>query len=73
MRQFAPAPQETVWLTIGNCLVPMGNKILFCCQELPEFVLGVEICEDLWAVLPPTRDLVCYCYGQSVCQQRTNW
>ncbi|MGN0113836.1 MAG: NAD(+) synthase, partial [Acutalibacteraceae bacterium] len=27
---------------------------LFCCSELPELTFAVEICEDLWAPLPPS-------------------
>lgn len=30
---------------------------LFCCRELPQFVLGVEICEDLWVADPPSGTL----------------
>ena len=32
--------------------VPFAADLLFACRELPEFVVGVEICEDLWAPLP---------------------
>ncbi len=35
-------------------LVPFGTDLLFCAQELPSFVLGVEICEDLWVPDPPS-------------------
>lgn len=38
----------------GQENVPIGTKLLFCCERLPEFVLGVEICEDLWSVSPPS-------------------
>jgi NAD+ synthase (glutamine-hydrolysing) len=34
--------------------VPFGTDLLFECEELPDFVLGVEICEDLWAPVPPS-------------------
>ncbi len=30
---------------------------LFCCRELPQLVLGVEICEDLWVADPPSGTL----------------
>ena len=33
--------------------VPFGRDLLFCCREMPDFVLGVEICEDLWAPVTP--------------------
>ncbi len=37
--------------------VPFGNKMLFNCVNIPEFKFGVEICEDLWAVVPPSCHL----------------
>jgi NAD+ synthase (glutamine-hydrolysing) len=32
--------------------VPFGSRLLFSCADLPDFVLHVEICEDLWAPIP---------------------
>ena len=37
--------------------VPFGRDLLFCCREMPDFVLGVEICEDLWAPVTPSTGL----------------
>jgi NAD+ synthase (glutamine-hydrolysing) len=34
--------------------VPFGTDLLFTCENLPDFVLGVEICEDLWTPVPPS-------------------
>ena len=34
--------------------VSMNCSGLFACEELPELVIGVEICEDLWAPNPPS-------------------
>ncbi len=34
--------------------VPFGTSLLFRCRQMPSFVLGVEICEDLWSALPPS-------------------
>ncbi|HYZ80668.1 MAG TPA: NAD(+) synthase, partial [Solirubrobacteraceae bacterium] len=34
--------------------VPFTPEIVFACRDLPSFVLGVEICEDLWAPIPPS-------------------
>lgn len=31
-----------------------GTKLLFSCENLPEFVLGLEICEDLWVPNSPS-------------------
>ena len=40
-------------ITLRGRTVPFGLDLLFRCEELPSFVLGVEVCEDLWA--PETR------------------
>lgn len=32
----------------------LGAKLLFVCEDMPDFVLGVEICEDLWSPIPPS-------------------
>jgi NAD+ synthase (glutamine-hydrolysing) len=34
--------------------VPFGTDLLFAVEDEPGVVLGVEICEDLWAVVPPS-------------------
>ncbi|HTU94501.1 MAG TPA: NAD(+) synthase [Solirubrobacteraceae bacterium] len=34
--------------------VPFTPEMIFACRDLPEFVLGVEICEDLWTPIPPS-------------------
>ena len=34
--------------------VSMNCNGLYACEELPELVIGVEICEDLWAPNPPS-------------------
>lgn len=34
--------------------VPFGTDILFECENCPEFVLAVEICEDLWVANSPS-------------------
>ncbi len=37
--------------------VPIGEDLLFACQDLPDLTLGVEICEDLWVAEPPSGRL----------------
>jgi NAD+ synthase (glutamine-hydrolysing) len=32
---------------------PFGTDILFACAETPEFIVSVELCEDLWVPFPP--------------------
>lgn len=34
-----------------------GRNILFCCDGIPGLCVGAEICEDLWAVIPPSSAL----------------
>ncbi len=34
--------------------VPFGTDLLFKATDMPECVVGIEICEDLWAVEPPS-------------------
>ncbi|MEM1485814.1 NAD(+) synthase [Oscillospiraceae bacterium PP1C4] len=53
-RHFAAAPAENTTVHIDGQEVALGSKLLFECEELPDFVLGVEICEDVWAVCPPS-------------------
>ena len=53
-RQFTPGSTEVEWVTVCGQQVPFGTSLLFRCSEMPSFVLGVEICEDLWSALPPS-------------------
>ena len=53
-RQFNPAPAGVRTLHFAGQEVLFGTKLLFRCAEMPEFCLGVEVCEDLWAPLPPS-------------------
>ena len=53
-RQFTPGSTEVEWVTVCGQQVPFGTSLLFRCCEMPSFVLGVEICEDLWSALPPS-------------------
>ena len=53
-RQFTPGSTEVENVTVCGQEVPFGTSLLFRCRQMPSFVLGVEICEDLWSVLPPS-------------------
>lgn len=37
--------------------VPVGADLLFVAADLPDFCLGVELCEDLWSVTPPSGEM----------------
>jgi NAD+ synthase (glutamine-hydrolysing) len=54
-RYFAPASNAVARsITIAGQTVPFGTDILFHCANFPAFLLGVEICEDLWMPIPPS-------------------
>lgn len=41
-------------VTIGGEEVPFGAGLVFGCAQMPAFRLGVELCEDVWAPVPPS-------------------
>lgn len=54
LRHFSPAGDGVEWITLAGQEVPFGQNLLFCCRELPEFVVAAEICEDLWVPQSPS-------------------
>ena len=56
-RHFAPAPAETQTLELLGRRVPFGSRLLFQARQLPEMVVGCELCEDLWTPQPPSGGL----------------
>ena len=60
-RWFEPAPEDEYFcLTLCGQTTYLGRNQLFQCDELPELVIGVEICEDLWAPAPPSVTLAAH-------------
>lgn len=53
-RNFCAAPEANGIVRLGENEIPFGNKLLFCCNEMSEFIFGIEICEDLWVCQPPS-------------------
>ena len=53
-RQFTPGSTEVETITVCGQQVSFGTSLLFRCRSMPSFVLGVELCEDLWSALPPS-------------------
>ena len=53
-RHFAPGSKTVRTVTVCGQETLFGTSLLFACRQMPEFVLGVELCEDLWSVLPPS-------------------
>lgn len=37
--------------------VPVGTDLIFVHRDWPEVKIGIEICEDLWATIPPSNYL----------------
>lgn len=50
----AGVPFQTISLLGQDTLFAGGEPLLFQCADMPEFTLGVEICEDLWVANPPS-------------------
>ncbi|MDO4543041.1 MAG: NAD(+) synthase [Clostridia bacterium] len=53
-RWFQPCPEQNERAIIFGKEVPFGNKIIFRCDNWHELVIGVEVCADLWATMPPS-------------------
>ena len=53
-RHFAKGFGKAVKVQIGGEDTIMGTDILFKCLNVPDFVLALEICEDLWVPNPPS-------------------
>jgi NAD+ synthase (glutamine-hydrolysing) len=54
LRHFTPGSEEVTEINLLGESVPFGGNILFTSDAMEEFCMGVEICEDLWAVNPPS-------------------
>lgn len=52
-RWFGPGDDVRGTTRIGGADVPIGPDLLFVADDLPGFVLHVEICEDMWVPVPP--------------------
>ena len=53
-RHFTRGMDEAVTVRLDKDLTaPMGKKLLFVCDTMPELKIGVELCEDLWTPEPP--------------------
>ena len=53
----AGVPFQTVSLLGQDTLFAGGEPLVFQCKGMPDFTLGVEICEDLWVANPPSTRL----------------
>jgi len=55
-RQIAPGDGERGSIRIAGEDVPFGPDLLFTAVDLPDFVLHVEICEDMFVPVPPSAE-----------------
>ena len=51
-RWFTEGKNISSYIDISNSNVPFGDKLIFECNKF--FKFGIEICEDLWNVIPPS-------------------
>ena len=54
VRHFTRGEETVRMLSLNGQEVPFGTNLLFQCKQIPELVLGCEICEDLWVPEPPS-------------------
>ena len=53
-RQMAPGDDVSGTIRVAGVDVPFGPDLLFAASDYPDFVLHVEICEDMWVPVPPS-------------------
>lgn len=53
-RQIAAGDDVEGTIRLNGVDVPFGPDLLFAADDLPNFVLHVEICEDMWVPVPPS-------------------
>ncbi len=57
-RWFSPwEPGRFAGVRVGEVYVPITDRQIFAFDGIPDLVLGVELCEDLWAPEPPSAAL----------------
>ncbi len=58
-RWFLPAPPDNGCGEIAFCgqETSFSACTLFQCKDMPDLMIGVELCEDLWSVTPPSNHL----------------
>lgn len=57
-RYFSPGMEDPIMVPLcggdGTYEVPMGTRLLFASDAIPELAVAAEICEDLWTPCPPS-------------------
>jgi NAD+ synthase (glutamine-hydrolysing) len=55
-RQMAAGDDVGGTIRVAGADVPFGPDLLFAATDLPNFVLHVEVCEDMWVPIPPSAE-----------------
>ncbi|MDQ6641887.1 MAG: NAD(+) synthase [Actinomycetota bacterium] len=56
-RHFAPGDDRRgSTIAVAGATVPFGPDLLFRATDLPDLVLHVEVCEDMWVPVPPSAE-----------------
>jgi NAD+ synthase (glutamine-hydrolysing) len=55
-RQLAAGDDAGGTIRVARADVPFGPDLLFAATDLPNFVLHVEVCEDMWVPIPPSAE-----------------
>jgi len=55
-RQMAAGDDVSGTIRVAGADVPFGPDLLFAATDLPNFVLHVEVCEDMWVPIPPSAE-----------------
>jgi len=55
-RQMATGHDESGEIRLGDADAPFGPDLLFAADDVPGFVLHVEICEDMFVPVPPSAE-----------------
>ena len=55
-RQIAPGDDVTGEIHLAGRDAPFGADLLFAASDVANFVLHVELCEDMWVPIPPSAE-----------------
>ena len=56
-RWFTPGTGRDYLEELCGQQIPLCPSLTFACEDMPNLVIGVELCEDLWAAEPPSLRL----------------
>ena len=56
-RHFSSGKDVDEEIVLAGRTVRLCARQIFCCRQLPDFMFGAEICEDLWVPSAPSENL----------------